>query len=155
MSVTITRIGRFLSSLAMLSFMAATCSAAQESPEGISPAARIYLHQVLDLMQRNALNTSSIDWPRVREETLARAKHAKTTADTYPAIAFALTQLKEHHSFLQLPDSLPPAQRESIAAEISKVRGSPQSKIKTHLPLRHKRRSKAILTAAMEKLSLM
>jgi carboxyl-terminal processing protease len=110
-------------SLTLLVVIAATCSGAQESPDGISSLARTYLEQALDLMRQHALNKSSIDWPHLRESTLARASHAKITADTYPAIVFALTQLKETHSFLQLPDSLPPTQREAIAAEINKVRG--------------------------------
>lgn len=112
--------------LTLLAVMAATCSAAQDPPEAISPTARTYLDQALDLMQQNALNKSSIDWPHLRAETLARASHAKTTSDTYPAIVFALTQLKEHHSFLQLPDSLPGPQRQAVNAEISKLTGSPQ-----------------------------
>jgi carboxyl-terminal processing protease len=114
--------------LTQLIFMSVTCSVAQETPDGISPAARIYLEHVLDLMQQHSLNASSIDWMHLRQETLSRSQHAQTTPDTYVAIAFALTQLKENHSFLQPPDSLPPSQRESIAAEISNVRGSPQPK---------------------------
>jgi carboxyl-terminal processing protease len=121
------RIGKTASSMILLSFMAATCATAQEPPDGISPAARTYLEQALNLMQQNALNKNSIDWPHLREETLARAKHAKATADTYAAIAFALTQLKERHSFLQLPDNLPRVQRETISAEIDKIRGSSPS----------------------------
>lgn len=102
---------RIRSSLILLIFMAATCVAAQEPARGISPAARTYLEQALDLMQKNALNKSFIDWAHLREESLARAKHAQAPVDTYPAITFALTQLKEHHSFLQLPDGLPATQR--------------------------------------------
>jgi len=117
------RIRLLAPSLTLLVLMVATWAAAQESQEGISPGARTYLGQALDLMQQNALNKSLIDWPHLRAETLLRASHAKTTADTYPAIAFALTQLKETHSFLQLPDSLPATQRETITAEIDKVRG--------------------------------
>jgi carboxyl-terminal processing protease len=124
---TRTRIRPIASCLTLLALMATTCSVAQESPEGISAAARTYLEQALDLMQKNALNKSSIDWPLLRGETLTRANHSKTTADTYPAITFALTQLKERHSFLQLPDNLPAPQREAVNAEISKVSGSPQS----------------------------
>jgi carboxyl-terminal processing protease len=123
-----TRIRRLAPSLSLLVVLAATCSSPQESREGISPAARTYLEQALDLMQQNALNKTSIDWIHLRRETLAQASHASTTADTYAAIAFALTQLKEHHSFLQLPDSLPATQREAINAEIGKASGSPQSK---------------------------
>jgi carboxyl-terminal processing protease len=65
-----------------------------------------YIREVLDLMQEHALHTKEIDWPAVREETLKRADGAQTTADTYPAIFYALTQLKEKHSFLRLPDNL-------------------------------------------------
>jgi carboxyl-terminal processing protease len=144
---THTRIHRIAPSLILLAALAATCASAQESPEGISYAARTYLEQALDLMQQNALNKSSIDWPNLRTETLARASHAKTTVDTYPAITFALTQLKEHHSFLQLPDNLPAPQREAITAEINKVRApsdsdanqspfAPQKEMQGHLDRR-------------------
>jgi len=124
MPATHGRILRLAFSLALLAFLAATGSSAQDTPDGMFPAARTYLAQALDLMQQNALNKSSIDWPHLREETFARAKQAKSTADTYPAIAFALTQLKERHSFLQLPDNLPGPQKETISVQIDQVRGA-------------------------------
>jgi carboxyl-terminal processing protease len=114
-----------ISLLILFPFALASFAAAPQEP---SAEARTYLEQVLDLMQKNALNKDSIDWVEVRQQTLARAKDAKTTFDTYPAIVFALTQLKEHHSFLQLPDRLGGAQRAAINAEISKLRGSTESK---------------------------
>jgi carboxyl-terminal processing protease len=115
------------SSLVLLSLMvAATCSAAQETVEGISPVARAYLERALDVMERNALNSDSIDWAQVRRETLARAKDAKTTFDTYQAMAYALTQLREKHSWLQLPDNLPVERRQALEAEISRVLARPQ-----------------------------
>jgi carboxyl-terminal processing protease len=121
------RIRRTASLLVLLSSMvAATCSAAEETPEGISPAVRTYLEQALDLMQKNALNSKSIDWTQVRRETLVRAKDAKTTFDTYPAMAYALTQLKENHSWLELPDNLPVERRQELEAEISRVLARPQ-----------------------------
>jgi carboxyl-terminal processing protease len=120
------RVGRlvsFLTSLlTLLSLMAATCCVAQDMSGAISPSARAYVEQVLDLMEKNALNKKSIDWTQVRRDTLERARSAKTTFDTYPAIAYALTQLNEHHSYLQLPDTLPVAQRETITAEMAKTR---------------------------------
>lgn len=124
---TCARIRQTAPLLILLSMVAATCSAAEETAEGISPAARTYLEQALDLMQKNALNSKSIDWTRVRRETLARAKDAKTTFDTYPAMAYALTQLGEKHSWLQLPDNLPVERRQAIEAEISKVLARPQA----------------------------
>jgi len=133
--------------LTPLAVIASICLAAQEPPERISPAARTYLEQALDLMQQHALNKSSIDWPNLRVQALARASRAKAAADTYPAITFALTQLKEHHSFLQLPDNLPATQREAITAEMNKVRApsdsdanqspfAPQKEIQGHLDRR-------------------
>src|SRR5207253_7184059 len=121
------RTGQTAFLLVLLSSMvAATCSPAQETAEGISPPVRTDLEQALDLMQKNALNSKSIDWTQVRRETLARAKDAKTTFDTYPAMAYALTQLGEKHSWLQLPDNLPVERRQALEAEISRVLARPQ-----------------------------
>jgi len=76
-----------------------------------SATALTYLNHVLDLMQQNALHAREIDWNAIRRETLQRADGAQTTVDTYPAIYYALTQLKEHHSFFRLPDNLSEADR--------------------------------------------
>jgi carboxyl-terminal processing protease len=116
---------RVVSLLILLRFPATNVATEPQEP---SAEARGYLEHALDLMQKNAFNKNSIDWAEVRRQTLARAKDAKTTFDTYPAIVFALTQLKEHHSFLQLPDTLGGAQRAAISAEILELRGSTESK---------------------------
>lgn len=116
----------FTLSLAFFSFSFGPASLPQK-PGVISPAAKAYLEQVLDLMQKNALHKKAIDWAQVRRETLAHAKGAQTTADTYPAIAFAFTRLRERHSWLQLPDSLSGDQRQAINAEMTKITGKPPS----------------------------
>jgi len=87
----------------------------------MSPSARAYMNEVLALMQKGALHRDSIDWARVRRETLARAANAKTTTDTYPAIAYALSQLQEHHSSLELPDNLSAEQKKTITAEMKTI----------------------------------
>jgi carboxyl-terminal processing protease len=105
-----------------------TSGVGQQAPASISPVARKYLEQVLALMRMNALNATSIDWNRLRDEVFSRAENAVGTDDTYLAIAFALTQLKERHSWLQLPDTLPVARRQEISAEMTKIRGvSPEN----------------------------
>ncbi|HEY1464015.1 MAG TPA: S41 family peptidase [Terriglobales bacterium] len=96
---------------------------AQEKTPAMSDSAHKYLEQVLDLMQKNALHRSSIDWTQVRQETFTRAQNAQTTVDTYPAIAYAFSQLKEHHSFLQLPDNLPYKQKEALEEQMAKISG--------------------------------
>ena len=123
------RSSRIAFAFTVLCFMGGVVSPAQE-PGGISPAAKTYLEQVLDLMQKNALHKKSIDWAQVRKETLAHAKGAQTAFDTYPAIAFAFTQLQERHSWLQLPDSLPRDKRQAISVEMAKITGKPPSESK-------------------------
>ncbi len=110
--------------LSALVLLAVSLAAAQEAQEAMSATARAYLDEVLGLMQKEALHRDSIDWAQVRRETLVRARNAKTTIDTYPAIAYALSQLPERHSSLDLPDSLSAEQKETIRAQMKKVAGS-------------------------------
>jgi carboxyl-terminal processing protease len=102
-------------------------SHAQANAAEMSESARTYLTGVLDTMEKGALNRDSIDWKRVRAETLALAGNAQTTTDTYVAIAHAIGELKERHSFLMLPDALDKDRRQTIQAqmraEMSKTRG--------------------------------
>jgi C-terminal processing protease CtpA/Prc len=115
--------GLLLPVLSCLTFSVVGSNAvAQDTKDEVSPAAKAYLEHVLDLMQKNALHKKSIDWPKVSKETFAHAKGAQTTFDTYPAIAFAFTQLREHHTWLQLPDTLSGEKRQAIAAEMMKIR---------------------------------
>lgn len=97
---------------------ASTLVAAQNATQ-ISP--RAYVEEVLDYMQDNALNKQSINWQAVREQTFDRAKDAKTTWDTYPAIAYAITQLGEKHTWFQLPDNLPYDRRQAVEGEIKNI----------------------------------
>jgi hypothetical protein len=97
----------------------------------MSEAARTYLTGVLDTMEKGALNRDSIDWKRVRAETLVLAGNAQTTTDTYVAIAHAIGELKERHSFLMLPDSLDKYRKQAIqrqmGVELAKMRGAPRA----------------------------
>jgi len=108
----------------LIAFLTCTLVGAQGNTQ-MSPAARAYLEEALNYMQQSALNKKSINWSALREQTLARAKDAKTTWDTYPAIAYALTQLGEKHSWLALPDNFPPDRRPAIEAEIKKILARP------------------------------
>jgi len=106
----------------LLALLVSWVVAAQNSAQ-ISP--RAYLEDALNYMQDNALHKRSINWKAVREETLARAKDAKTTWDTYPAIAYAITQLGEKHTWFQLPDNLPYDRRHALDAEIKNILNRP------------------------------
>lgn len=67
------------------------------------------------------MHTNEIDWTAVRKETLQRVAGARTTADAYPAIFYALTQLKEKHSFLRLPDNLTADARSKAMARMGAI----------------------------------
>ena len=103
-------------------------ASAQNSPQS-NPAPEVtpqaYVEKTLNYMQDNALNKHSIDWHALRAQTLARAKDAKTTWDTYPAIAYAITQLGEKHSWFQLPDNISSDRRQALDAEIKKILARP------------------------------
>jgi carboxyl-terminal processing protease len=69
----------------------------------ISEQARVYLDEVLGLMQAHAMNRLTIDWTMFRSTVLAQAPAAQTVADTYPAIRTAVRLLGESHSSFQTP----------------------------------------------------
>jgi C-terminal processing protease CtpA/Prc len=112
-----------VSSFAVFIALAAYAITATQNAAQVSP--RAYVEEALNYMQENALNKHSINWQVVREQTLIRAKDAKTTWDTYPAIAYAITQLGEKHTWLQLPDNLPYDRRQALDAEIKKILARP------------------------------
>jgi carboxyl-terminal processing protease len=106
-------------------FIALTASALVSAQNTSQISARDYVEDTLNYMQENALNKRSINWQAVREQTLSRAKDAKTTWGTYPAIAYAITQLGEKHTWFQLPDDLPYDRRQALDAEIKKILARP------------------------------
>jgi len=73
------------------------------SPTQISDIQQ-YLSEALDIIQNNALNRNKVDWPKVRDIAFRYVNNAKTPADTYDSISFALEQLGDNHSFLVTPD---------------------------------------------------
>lgn len=87
----------------------------------MSASARMYLTYVLDTMQHHALHADEINWSDLRAGALTVATGAQSTQDTYPAIFYALTQLKESHSFLRIPDSLPGVEKERAWASMRQI----------------------------------
>jgi carboxyl-terminal processing protease len=65
---------------------------------------RQYLSEALDIIQKNAFNSGKVDWPKVRQLASMYEKNAKTPADTYDSIQFALEQLGDHHSAFVTPE---------------------------------------------------
>ena len=80
--------------------------------EDMSREAAAYLDQALDLMQEHSMRRGHIDWHELRSQTVERASASRDAIDTYPAIRFALEQLGDRHSFLQLSAELSELERE-------------------------------------------
>ena len=100
----------------------------------ISKPAAEYLNRAVDLMQQNALHRNEINWTAVREAAFLHSQGAQTSVDTYPGIYFALTQLREHHSFLRVPDDLSDADKKRTADAFKNVLGPWMRAAKTPPP---------------------
>lgn len=74
-----------------------------ELSESTSDIARSYLQNALDIIEKRSIYSSEISWPVLREQVKAMAAGSRTTADTYPAIRFAIGKLGDQHSSLLTP----------------------------------------------------
>lgn len=101
---------RFVFLVLIMAGVMSSCGQTPTSPTltpspALSPQARAYLTVALNIMQQHSVNRKNINWTRLRQQTVAIAAGAKTPADTYSAIHFALTALGDHHSFFVEPQS--------------------------------------------------
>jgi C-terminal processing protease CtpA/Prc len=76
---------------------------AAETTRPLSPEASGYLKRALDVLEYSSINRQKIEWPAFRQRVIERAAGAQTTADTYPAIRYALEELNDQHSLFLTP----------------------------------------------------
>jgi len=98
-----------------------------EPEQQASGVAISYVNHALDVMQQNSLHRKSINWPKLRQETLDQAAGSQIPPDTYDAIRFALRKLNDHHSFLQLSPELQAKEKEARARRMTKPVTEPGS----------------------------
>jgi carboxyl-terminal processing protease len=84
--------------------------APQNSPTAITPDAAAFLDNAIDVMRQHALHAQDVDWDALRTEAFKRAGGAFNPIDTYPAIYWALVQLRDPGSHIRLPAGLFPDQ---------------------------------------------
>jgi C-terminal processing protease CtpA/Prc len=63
-----------------------------------------YLDHALNWLEANAVTATTVDWETIRAEATAMAGQPQTTADTYPAIEYAIEQLKDPEAFMSTPE---------------------------------------------------
>lgn len=54
---------------------------------------------MITLLQNNSINKNEINWEDFRNDVYRHAKGSKTIENTYPTITYAITKLKDHHSY--------------------------------------------------------
>ncbi len=67
---------------------------------------RAYVNEALDIMKSRSVNKSKVDWEKVYASALAKTDTATSIRNTYPIIAAALKQLKDHHSGFYPPEMI-------------------------------------------------
>lgn len=72
-------------------------------PASVQTRPSFYLQSAMSTISRDAIRRDAVDWPAVNAHAKELAKDAKTAADTYPAIRYALEQLKDGHSAITAP----------------------------------------------------
>lgn len=77
-----------------------------QSPPKTDPKIEAYLRAAMDTIQKNALNTTQVNWDKLRQEVIEKAQGAKSTPEVYHLLRYVLKSLNDNHSFIQLSDSL-------------------------------------------------
>lgn len=90
--------------LFILSLLSCNENDAIESQLSISPTAKNFLNEVLDIMEANSINKYNIDWPEFRTKVLEKVIGAGTIQGIYPGIREALVLLGDNHSIYIKPD---------------------------------------------------
>ena len=65
----------------------------------ISPKAEKYLEEVLTLLKEKSINKHEINWHEFNNDVFHFAQNSQTIEDTYPAINYAVNNLKDNHSY--------------------------------------------------------
>lgn len=65
----------------------------------ISPESEKYIQEVLVLLKKKSLNKYKINWNEFEINVFRKAKNSRKVEDTYPAINYAISLLKDNHSY--------------------------------------------------------
>ena len=82
---------------------AAPPSRSDDQVPTMSPSAKRYLDEALDLMATRSVDRRRVDWAALRRELMRQVSGARTPSDTYPAIYAALVALGNPHSVFLPP----------------------------------------------------
>ncbi|MFZ1380003.1 MAG: S41 family peptidase [Saprospiraceae bacterium] len=75
------------------------CCNSNKKSLNIAPKAEAYLIEVMSLLREKSVNRNKIDWDKFNAEVHRLASHSQTIENTYPAVRFAVKELKDNHSY--------------------------------------------------------
>ena len=75
----------------------ASCHTHNTVPKEVSD----YLTETIDLLKKRSVNRNIIDWNEFRIDVFRKARKAKSIKDTYSAVKYAVTELKDKHSYFK------------------------------------------------------
>lgn len=89
----------------MLAYILTSVAWSQSAP--MPPQTKEYLLHTINVIRSHAPDPKNIDWVQIKDEAIARALHAQTPADTYPAIVYVCRQLMSQQACwnFRAPDS--------------------------------------------------
>lgn len=67
-------------------------------------SAKLYVTEVLDIMESRSVNRNNIDWADFRAKVLEKTETAQTIPQTYVGLREALILLDDNHSYFKKPD---------------------------------------------------
>lgn len=92
-------------SVLLLTVIVSACSAiapaSTPTPVPLPPAQ--HAESAFQWLETHAMMSSNVDWAALRNDTAGIIANARTTADTYPAICKALSELKDGNAWLLVP----------------------------------------------------
>lgn len=60
------------------------------------------IDSALTIMHKHSLYAKNVNWKNIRQQTFAKASKAQTINDTYEALIWAFTQLKDYHGTIRV-----------------------------------------------------
>jgi carboxyl-terminal processing protease len=92
-----------ISTLAFILSLSSICTTSAQVPDSV----KHFIDSTLSVMQRHSLYAKKVNWKKIRQATFTKANHAQTINDTYNALTWAFSQLKDYHGLIRIGNSVP------------------------------------------------
>lgn len=88
-------------------FFTVACLSAQPTPRALPDSVRGYVHDAMTAFRAHSVHQAEVDWRALEDSVLARSAGARTPADTWQVLTWALRSVDRHSFLLPPPDRMP------------------------------------------------